>query len=1041
MGFADNTLQTESKSVVSFSNCSHSEGKSGRLPMENGHYDSCAGLPKYKRRRVSAVRDFPPGCGRFAPRISLRLNGEAICVGIAENSVDQGKCGDAFGDGTRLESQSPKVLENLDLTDQPRQKNHVESKAEAPVVSSDPMDGLIAVNITPVKMPSPGAPDTLSNAEDIEPLKTLERAKIDVPKDMDKVDISALVESMVPRNYPPPRRISAFRDFPPFCGRNAPRLIKESANIILASTENRNIGKENCAEEELMKCAVKTDVKQVGDNVQNGDAHKNRLERNISSLRLVNTQVESEGPTSMDMKNQDEYGASCENEMKVIQEDLPEESIKSPQESIQNQCDLKSEAAPESGKRIIGGLEDNLEMDFAFKMEKKSSGRKLLDLSFCTNTMLEEDKEGLEFALDRVVVQGLMAAGNDPWRQGKMAHKCKTLAGGTDRGKGKKNDFTIQQRSGSAVRTKKNNVDNFGGTHMKKNKNSSPSGKAYQGIGQMVVWDTKDDVQHGSVSDDFQLVRSSCNFGVTLPPSCPSSLSDKADGNDVFVTRNKVRETLRLFQVVYRKLVKEEESKSKNIKRPDLAAANVLRKKGKYVNTNKNIIGSVPGVEVGDEFQYRVELNIIGLHRQIQGGIDFVKEGNSVLATSIVASGGYDDDMDDSDVLIYTGSGGNVKVGDKEPEDQKLERGNLALKNSVDAKNPVRVIRGVSESSKAKTRTYVYDGLYLVTKCWQEMGQHGKLVFKFRLDRIPGQPELAWKVVKKSKKFKVREGLCVDDISKGKELIPICAVNTIDDEKPPLFEYITHVIYPNWCCPIPPRGCDCPNGCSETGKCSCVAKNGGEIPYNHNGAIVEAQPLVYECGPSCKCPPSCYNRVSQNGIKFQLEIFKTESRGWGVRSLNSIPSGSFICEYAGELLEEKEAEQRIGNDDYLFDIGNNCSDSSLWDGLSNLLTETKLSSCEVMEESCFTIDAAKYGNVGRFINHSCSPNLYAQNVLYDHEDKRIPHIMLFAAENIPPLQELTYHYNYTIDQVHDSDGNIKKKSCYCGSSECTGRMY
>ncbi|KAJ9147643.1 hypothetical protein P3X46_029779 [Hevea brasiliensis] len=405
----------------------------------------------------------------------------------------------------------------------------------------------------------------------------------------------------------------------------------------------------------------------------------------------------------------------------------------------------------------------------------------------------------------------------------------------------------------------------------RKKKNSSRSSKAYEGIGEVVAWDAEDDVKHGGESNDFQLVRRSYNFNVTLPPSCPSSLSGKGNDNDAFVTRNKVRETLRLFQVVYRKLVKEEEAKLKNVKRPDLVAATVPKRKGKYVNTNKKIIGSVPGVEVGDEFQYRVELNIIGLHRPTQGGIDFVKEGKTVLATSIVASGGYDDDLDDSDVLIYTGSGGNMKDGDKGPEDQKLKRGNLALKISMDAQNPVRVIRGdtrVSESSSARNRTYVYDGLYLVKKCWQEMGPHGKLVFKFRLDRSPGQPELACKVVKKSKKFKVREGLCEGSI-------PICAVNTIDNEKHPPFEYIAHVLYTDWCHPIPPRGCDCTDGCSETGKCSSVAKNGGEFPYNHNGTIVEAKPLVYKCGPSCKCPPSCYNRVSQNGIKFQLEIFKT----------------------------------------------------------------------------------------------------------------------------------------------------------------------
>ncbi|GAY62177.1 hypothetical protein CUMW_215710 [Citrus unshiu] len=27
------------------------------------------------------------------------------------------------------------------------------------------------------------------------------------------------------------------------------------------------------------------------------------------------------------------------------------------------------------------------------------------------------------------------------------------------------------------------------------------------------------------------------------------------------------------------------------------------------------------------------------------------------------------------------------------------------------------------------------------------------------------------------------------------------------------------------------------------------------------------------------------------------------------------------------------------------------------------------------------------------------------------------------------------------DQVYDSSGNIKKKSCFCGSSESTGRLY
>ncbi|ESQ52128.1 hypothetical protein EUTSA_v10016339mg [Eutrema salsugineum] len=512
------------------------------------------------------------------------------------------------------------------------------------------------------------------------------------------------------------------------------------------------------------------------------------------------------------------------------------------------------------------------------------------------------------------------------------------------------------------------------------------------------------------------------DYGCGLPPSRPS---DTSSGDSA---RHKVKETLRLFNGLCRKILQEEEARPRERNgskfRVDFEASKKLKSEGKYFNNGTHIMGPVPGVEVGDEFQYRMELNILGIHRPTQGGIDFMKDDHEELvATSIVASGGYDDELDKSDVLIYTGQGGNViKRGKKnnQPKDQQLVKGNLALANSKDKKNPVRVVRGNQKTaleSSDVARNYVYDGLYVVEEFWKETGSHGKLIFKFKLRRIPGQPELSWRVLKKTKTSRVRDGLCCDDISKGKERLPICAVNDVDDEKPPPFIYTVKMIYPDWCRPIPPKGCGCQKRCTESRKCACVSRNGGELPYNYDGGIVNAKPLVYECGPLCKCPPDCYLRVTQSGIRFQLEIFKTESRGWGVRSLDSIPIGSFICEYAGELLQEKEAERLSGKDEYLFDIGKD------------------------HEMTGFTIDAARKGNIGRFINHSCSPNLYAQDVLYDHEDTRIPHVMLFAMDNIPPLEELSYHYNYKLDQVRDLNGNIRKKNCYCGSSECTGRLY
>ncbi|KAI3468262.1 hypothetical protein Pfo_024925 [Paulownia fortunei] len=645
--------------------------------------------------------------------------------------------------------------------------------------------------------------------------------------------------------------------------------------------------------------------------------------------------------------------------------------------------------------------------------------------------------------VDREVVHGLMATPYCPWRKGKTV--LSNSDGGMSGEKNRKQNFSWRKKA-KAVARKSSPKVKFSGLPSKKHNEVHIFNDADGSPGALML---EDDEGHGH-DGDFPTNSPASHiphFEVSLPPFGPNS-SGHGDA------RNRVRDTLRLFHAICRKLLQQEEANSmpeeegksrqsgKKYKRIDLLTAKAIKERGKEVNTEKQILGEVPGVEVGDEFQYRVELAVVGIHRLYQAGIDWMKLNGVPVATSIVASGAYADDLENADVLIYSGQGGNVIGKSKQPEDQKLERGNLALRNSISAQTPVRVVRGWKETKavdpldpKPKmVMTYVYDGLYKVKNYWTETGPHGKQVFMFELRRNPGQPELAWKELKKSNKSKFRPGVCVTDISGGKEPIPICAVNTLDNEKPPPFNYISKMMYPDWYHPIPPAGCDCTGRCSDSKKCRCAVRNGGEIPFNRNGALVETKLLVYECGPHCKCPPSCYNRVSQRGIKFQLEIFKTESRGWGVRPLTSIPSGSFICEYAGELLEDKEAEQRIGNDEYLFDIGQNYSDSSV-------KPEEQAISAVLMEEGGHTIDAAQYGNIGRFINHSCLPNLYAQNVIYDHDDRKMPHVMLFAMENIPPLQELTYHYNYSVDQIRDSNGNIKVKKCYCGTAECTGRMY
>ncbi|KAF3328240.1 histone-lysine N-methyltransferase, H3 lysine-9 specific SUVH4-like protein [Carex littledalei] len=497
--------------------------------------------------------------------------------------------------------------------------------------------------------------------------------------------------------------------------------------------------------------------------------------------------------------------------------------------------------------------------------------------------------------------------------------------------------------------------------------------------------------------------------------------------------RAKVKRCLHLFQIISRQLLREVESgKPTDIKRNriDLRTFSILREQNETLNRDKPVVGAVPGVEVGDEYRYRAEFSVLGLHQPLRGGIGSTLWNGIRIATSIVASGGYSDDIESENVLIYTGAGGKPtgKPGHTEPEDQKLKGGNLALKNSIKTKTPVRVIHGQNIGNSRK-ETYTYDGLYEVETYWPDNVTHivkgvpnTVVEFRFRLKRLEGQPELNWSKLKKVQRWKVREGLCSKDISLGREKLPISVINTTDNENLQQFRYITKTVHRPWFQKSRPKGCKCNGLCCNAKTCSCAAKNGGQIPFNFNGAIVQPKTLIYECGPMCGCPSSCYNRVSQHGLKFPLEVFRTNRRGWGVRSLSSIPSGSFVCEYIGELLQDQVAEKRK-NDEYRFNIR--------WPS-----TDEGGSSSEG-----YSIDTLEMGNVGQFINHSCSPNLYVQNVLFDHDDKKMPHIMFFAHDNIPPLKELTYDYNYSIGAARYSDSSVKVKECYCGTSECKGRLY
>ncbi|KZS14880.1 Histone-lysine N-methyltransferase EHMT1 [Daphnia magna] len=233
------------------------------------------------------------------------------------------------------------------------------------------------------------------------------------------------------------------------------------------------------------------------------------------------------------------------------------------------------------------------------------------------------------------------------------------------------------------------------------------------------------------------------------------------------------------------------------------------------------------------------------------------------------------------------------------------------------------------------------------------------------------------------------EKLLSNDITKGKEANPIQCVNGYDDEpKPQDFIYITENCFTS------------PLHVDRT------INSLTSVAIARVSVFAADPPMLFECNRACQCHRgSCNNRLVQHGITSRLVLFRIENKGWGVRAAQPISKGSYVCEYIGEIITDFEADQRE-DDSYLFDLDNK-------DG------ET------------YCIDARRYGNIARFINHSCEPNLIPVKVYVDHQDLKFPRIAFFAVRDIDANEELAFDYG-------DKFWIIKYKSftCSCHSPKC-----
>ncbi|KAI3414204.1 hypothetical protein GPALN_011661 [Globodera pallida] len=227
------------------------------------------------------------------------------------------------------------------------------------------------------------------------------------------------------------------------------------------------------------------------------------------------------------------------------------------------------------------------------------------------------------------------------------------------------------------------------------------------------------------------------------------------------------------------------------------------------------------------------------------------------------------------------------------------------------------------------------------------------------------------------------------------------------------------------------EGCDCAEGkCTSTNgdnnddnKCRCLPgkmDNYNPITGKWMHGIDSGEAAHLECHQNCKCawnPEKCANRQIQYGVRQPIRIAPcANGKGFGVFASALIETGRFVVEYVGEVIGEEEARRRIGTADaqehnYLFTIR------------------------EFIRGECRStfIDARHKGNISRFINHSCEPNLALQVVRLG---RQCPSLAMFASRDIQPGEELSYSYGF----LAGSDAALSGKACLCGASACMGLL-
>lgn len=188
----------------------------------------------------------------------------------------------------------------------------------------------------------------------------------------------------------------------------------------------------------------------------------------------------------------------------------------------------------------------------------------------------------------------------------------------------------------------------------------------------------------------------------------------------------------------------------------------------------------------------------------------------------------------------------------------------------------------------------------------------------------------------------------------------------------------------------------------------------------------------FACSPKCACKGACTNNATYLIQKklYSIEIYRADPQiGFGIRSTLFIPAGTPIIEYCGELVDGERLHSSLEN--YSYQLTDCEGDKHLY----NLLREKYKNNPEyydVLDELSkhhFHLDAKMQGSVGRFANHSCTPNMEPLRLFKEGFTPANMRMIFFTLKDIFPGEPLTLDYGseYKV---------FRRQRCLCRTFAC-----